>query len=266
MAERTPTTRGPSNFRRGKPSIPPGLPMLPQRRGAAGNGTISGSNGAVAGGRTQMPNTDPWGDPSPPFLAKLDSDPVRAKAEFCEFSAAFLTAHPPPALVRLGDYGSRQGFIWEFNERMCADDFRRLRTYENRGLPFAGWLWVSASNWFRDELEKYTRPERLTVAESQLQRPDGAPIPTEEFPDPGKSPEERAREDELRRRIGRALLKLRPLCIRLLWLDSLGYRPREMQKDVQQLGMGTLTNVQISERLRACKAHLKNLLIEGGAE
>ena len=90
----------------------------------------------------------PW----PPFLDWLDSDPERALVAFYDFGRRVLQTWPPPCLVALGE--RREEAIAQVLFRCVDQEFRRLRTYKNRGNAFAGWLAVVANNLAKDMLKE----------------------------------------------------------------------------------------------------------------
>ena len=201
------------------------------------------------------------GDPWPGFLDKLDSDPVSAKAEFVELSTAFLTAHPPPAMRRMEKYATRGGLIFELNERCCADDFSKLRTYRNANRAFQSWLFVVADRWCADQLTKSDREDQMIV-QSDLERPDGSPTPFDREPDPGKSPEAQAIDRERQELIDRCIKRLSPRCQFLLTLWSQGHAPREIAK---MLPPPPLTNKQVGDQLDDCRDQLRKLCLKEAA-
>ena len=236
-------------------------PSVRAPRGApSANGRISGRTSRV--GVVEMPDSGSRGsrgDPRPPFFDSFDSDPPDAKAAFVEFSTAFLTAHPPPSMKRLERYATRAGLIFELNERLCADNFKKLKTYKNIGSTFQSWLWVVAERWCADLLRAYEKNEPI-ILESELVRPDGNPAPLEDHPDSGTSADELAIRAQQIEKVKRCLAKMNPESRLLLQLWSEGWTAKELIVLVRS----NLNNVQMGNRLHECRRRLRKLMLDAG--
>jgi DNA-directed RNA polymerase specialized sigma24 family protein len=199
------------------------------------------------------------GDPRPPFFDSFDSDPPDAKAEFVAFSTAFLTAHPPPSMKRLERHATRAGLIFELNERLCADNFKKLKTYKNIGSTFQSWLWVVAERWCADLMRAH-EPEDHIIPESDVVIPDGHPTPSEAHPDAGTPADELAIRAQQIEKIKRCLARMNPECRLLLTLWSEGWTPRDLIVALRS----TLDNVQMGNRLHECRRVLRKLMLDAG--
>jgi DNA-directed RNA polymerase specialized sigma24 family protein len=187
----------------------------------------------------------------PSFLDLLDPDPKRAWEGFYAFAWKLLQARPP-RLLRSLQPADQENVIAEVIVHCTDDHFRRLRTYQDKGKPFAAWLVVVAHHKALDWIRRYPQPgDEPKGTEPEDQRHYDKPV------DPGL----RERVSACRRRLGEK-------CQRLieLWADY-GYRPREIAEDPalgHELGYSPDENKRVSDDLRYCKKKLKGLLREEG--
>jgi RNA polymerase sigma factor (sigma-70 family) len=110
---------------------------------------------------------------TPLFLRLLDEDPPKAMALFYDFTWKLFLSHPPAIFLPFS-LTEREDLIERVIEKCCRDGFRNLRKYEDRGRPFAIWLYKVARNEAVSEirsLEAEKRRRRLMVA-PEIVRPD----------------------------------------------------------------------------------------------
>ncbi len=81
----------------------------------------------------------------PCFLDDLESNPKRAQEQFCDLAYRYFVARPFAIFRRLPGW-SLHDFVTEIVLHFIKDDCRRLRSYENQGLPFVAWLRVVAGS------------------------------------------------------------------------------------------------------------------------
>ncbi len=180
--------------------------------------------------------------PRPPFLDLLDEDPRTALAGFYEFAWRLLTTRPPSVFRQLPEE-EREDLISLIVERCSERAFARLRTYEDRGKPFACWLVTEAHFRAMDRLRKLRR-HRLEELDPQL------PAPTAPPPDPG-----------LARRLQECMAKLSEKCQLLLQCAADGLRPREVTR---LMGWPEDMNAKASDDTRYCMRKLKQCLLDAG--
>lgn len=183
----------------------------------------------------------------PPFLTCLDSEPNRAWEEFYDFAWKLLVSHPPPVFRDLSQE-SRDDLISEIVLDCRANNFRLLRTYENRGLPFSAWLARIAKNRAIDHQRHLDVAARLNGS----------------LPAPSAEPPERTAESrQLLDAVRECMRQLGQRCRLLLEAAADEFKPAEI---AVLLGLPRQEGKRISDSLRACRKNLKELLRKRGFE
>lgn len=193
----------------------------------------------------------------PAFLDLLDVDPEKAFDEFYRYATILLTTQPPHPLQQ-ADADHRQDLIHEVILHCVRGDFQVLRRYENRGRPFAAWLYTIAHHRTSDILRRERRGnDCLTPIHATS---DGPPLEGV-LENPGPSSESHAEFAELVDVVKRIMGQIGDYCRLLLELAADEFTPREM---VVALRLSAGENKKVSDDLRYCREKLKNRLAEAG--
>lgn len=184
----------------------------------------------------------------PDFLDRLDDDRDEAWKGFYEFGWKLLESSPPRVLSGL-DPDARREAISHVLHRCAENDFRVLRRYRPRGIPFAVWLRRVASNHVNDGLRREGR-RQVPLDDRHVEAPDLRP-------DPARDHESR----ELLEAVQRALAELSEKCRLLLEAAADGLRPRQM---TSLLGLPAHQNKKVGDQLRECRRTLERRLRRDG--
>lgn len=190
--------------------------------------------------QTEHPLDQTW----PTFLDGIDSHPEEAFAGLHEFCWRLLLSRPPRVFGDLST-DDRHDLTADLVARLAADDFARLRTYRDRGLPFAGWVSRIATNMALDLFRK----RKLAAA----LEPDPPPAVAHAA--------ETLDRSRLLEAVREALRRIRRKCRLLLEAAADGYKPKEI---ALLLGYPPGAGKQVSDDLRSCRRTLKRMLEEGG--
>ena len=98
---------------------------------------------------------DSW----PDFLDRIDNDPRGSMEEFYMFMVKLLESRTPE-ILRSRSREDRQEFYHRLFVHCCDNNRARLRTYRDRGKPFAAWVLRTAWNLAIGDYRKQ-RPESL---------------------------------------------------------------------------------------------------------
>jgi DNA-directed RNA polymerase specialized sigma24 family protein len=193
-------------------------------------------------GKVPLPLNDTW----PAFLDRIDRDPQRAWEEFHAF-AWKLTRLRPPAVLSSLTPEDREDVLAEIVQDFQKDDFRLLRSYQDRGRPFAAWLWRVVKHRALDRLKAMKTRQHEAIP---IWVTDPAPLPAEEIGS-------KAALDTVRRLIK----QLSPRCQILLLAAAEGYKP----KDLLDLGSLPYTdNKKLADHLKNCRRSLIKALEREG--
>ncbi len=131
-------------------SSPTGSSMAPANARGPSLACVDDRPGARSSGRVAA--ADPaW----PTFLDDLDCCPALAQEALAQLLHELLNARP--WLVRPLPEHMRDDVLPDVFLACVERDFRRLRSYRNRGRPFVHWLCRIVSNHVRDRLRSWTR-------------------------------------------------------------------------------------------------------------
>jgi DNA-directed RNA polymerase specialized sigma24 family protein len=183
--------------------------------------------------------------PIPHFLTILDDDPEVAWKEFHEFATKLLTAYPPRVFRDLPEE-VRKDLLSDIVFDCRSNNFRRLRSYQYRGRPFAVWLGRMARNRAID----HERRRRLGIKIA-------GNAPNSGSPDVEEQVDHRSVLAVVRECIG----QLGARCRVLLEAAADEFKPAEM---VDMLGLAPGDNKSVSDNLRSCRRSLKRLLMKRG--
>jgi RNA polymerase sigma factor (sigma-70 family) len=190
------------------------------------------------------------GDPSPEFLARLDSDRDAAVAEFRRFAEQLFRESPPPNYLRIPP-DDREDVVSEVILHCIDNDCSRLRRYHHQeGALFAGWFATVAYRKIADLLRREKRREGHgpTVEEQELESPE---------PDP----EQQAINKEFENIFLAAVRQLGRECRLLLRLRLLEFTNREIAK---LLRLPPKRNKTIGNQVIECRKKLARLLRRRG--
>ncbi len=193
----------------------------------------------------------------PDFIEQLDSDPERCFAGLYSFAKDLLRICPPAALRGL-TRDLREDVVHDLVLHCCKDDFRVLRSYRDRGRPFAAWLQLVVRNRFLDTVRREKRANVVSLDDD----PDSTPL---QVPDP----EATARvdggvdRDMILDKVRAALTVLTDKCRLLVQGAADGYKPREL---VRLMGWPADWNKKASDDLRECRKNLRRLLAADGID
>ncbi|MFH1688346.1 MAG: sigma-70 family RNA polymerase sigma factor [bacterium] len=197
-------------------------------------------------------------DSSPTFLNLLDANPEQALRQFYAFGECLFRVRRPRAMHGLSD-AEADDLVREVLLHLVEDNFRVLRQYQNRGKPFAAWLYLIAHNKCLDLLRRRKRHSDLLQAVT-----DGATeAPGVAGSDPELTPEQDMTLKTAVTRVRQCLQKMGSYCRLLLELAADEYTPREV---VRVLGWTPDKNKKVSDDLRTCRGQLKKLLGRQGLD
>jgi DNA-directed RNA polymerase specialized sigma24 family protein len=176
----------------------------------------------------------------------LDGDPERAWEEFHAFAWKLTQLRPSAALSSL-PHEEREDLLADIVQDFQEDGFRLLRTYENRGRPFAAWFWVVVK---RRALDRLKAMKTRAYEEIPYWVTDTAPLPSDEIGS------REALED-----VRGVIRQLSPRCQLLLLATAEGYKP----KDLLELGSLPYTdNKKLADHLKNCRRSLIKALAKQG--
>jgi DNA-directed RNA polymerase specialized sigma24 family protein len=193
----------------------------------------------------------------PEFLDRLDSDRDTALRHLHAFTVQLLTVCPPEALRR-APAGMRQDLIAEVFWHCVADDCRVLRSYHDRGTPFARWLLLVARNRIHD-CTKAMKNRILAGAAITTDPRWTVDVIEDQHPLQDVQRKHRLLLSHVRERIA----TMRRECQLLLWGSAEGLSPAEM---TLLLGWPTNWNKKASDALRECRNRLRSLLHRDGID
>lgn len=197
--------------------------------------------------------TDPaW----PGFLDELDRNPDNVQIEFYKFTRAVLELNPPKYMRYL--VSDEQEDVFSETFLFCIkDDFAILRTYINKGKPFAGWFYTILNNKVIDFLRAKSRKPEVNPVNPDHGNDDFLDFQPAPNPDPVKIIEFK----RILATTNEAIKQLSENCQLLLTLASDGLRPREI---VKILRFNPDKNKKVSDDLRECRRKLRKLLADKG--
>jgi DNA-directed RNA polymerase specialized sigma24 family protein len=192
----------------------------------------------------------------PYFLTLLDEDPNQAFRAFYTFACKLLSLKPPRSLRALSDAESKD-LIHDIILHCVRDNFKVLRSYNECGKSFAGWLYIVAHNKGLDYLR--TRKREMDVM-PPIDNPEESNLGRRPV-NPNDSIMHRTIVADVIDKANECLAKLGQYCQLLIQMAADEYTPREM---VLVLGWPTDKNKKVSDDLRSCRQQLKNLLVGKG--
>ena len=187
----------------------------------------------------------------PDFLGELDRDPELAWSRFHVFAWKLLSAHPPLVFRELPKE-SREEIISDIVLACREDDFRLLRGYEDRGVPFAAWVARLARN----------RALDCRRHDEVVHRHREAALVADTLP-PLPPPDEAAGNRQLLEAVREAIRRLGVRCRLLIEAAADELKPVEIAR---LLGNPVEDNKKISDALRACRRTLRQMLRRQGLE
>jgi RNA polymerase sigma factor (sigma-70 family) len=194
----------------------------------------------------------------PLFLDLLDENPQKAFSEFYSFARKLLTVKPPRTLQELSKPES-EDMIQDIILHCVQDSFRVLRRYQDRGKPFAAWLYILAHNKCLDYLRGLKREVETTSGGFEPGSKDHATLCS----DPDIDPEVRTRLHSVIELVGTCVSKLGDYCELLLKCAADEYTPSEI---VLVLGWPKDKNKKVSDDLRECRKRLRKMLEAQGVD
>jgi DNA-directed RNA polymerase specialized sigma24 family protein len=180
----------------------------------------------------------PW----PHFLDLLDKDPRRALEGLHVFAWKLFQTRPPSIFGRL-DVADREDRISDLVLACYRDDFRKLRSYRNLGMPFAAWLSTVLVRQILDWIRTHRPTDELTDLMGAAH--DNPPVL-------GRLVEER---------LSRCMDRMSDKCRLYLVCVAEGMKPREI---TVLLRLPAGENKRVSDDLRHCLRRLRELLIAEG--
>ena len=202
--------------------------------------TISDSTPTNEFGKNPTADSYPW------FLRCMDSDPGRAAEGVHRFVWKLLRSQPPPRLKCLS-VEDREDVISQLVAYFIVDDFRVLRTYRDKGRPFAAFVAVAVTRRATSRLRQLGVEKNRDVSlEDQPDCPDHNPAPHEHIDD-----------KRTLQRVVDCLDTLPERCQILIKAAAEGWKPRQM---VILLGWPSSANTKVAEALRQCRRKLKRCL------
>jgi len=188
----------------------------------------------------------------PSFLDIIDDDPKKSGSEFYLISAKLLHT-APPKLFRNLNKEDQEDIIQDIVVHCIKDDFRVLRTYQDKGRPFAAWLYIIAHNKIIDFLRK-----RGQAIPYEIEISDKPEMVSE---NPGTKALFNVEQKEALEVVRTSLNEMGTKCRLLLKLAAKEFRPREM---VRVMGLSTEQAKNVANDLAHCRKKLANLLWEKG--
>ncbi len=210
----------------------------------------------------QSLDTDPLSEARPRFLDLLDSDPEQAFRELHEFVHRVLGAFPPSVLAAL-PAADREEMPGRILLHLCDEGFRRLRSYRDRGVPFAHWLLCIARNMARDLLAKSHRERGRSVAlPGQVKDEE---LSTGNGPHGGaaSSPEEEAFFNRAVEKVIDVISRMDRKCRILLLGSAHELSPKDLAR---LLGWPEGWNAKVSDDRRYCRNKLRDLVRQEGLD
>jgi DNA-directed RNA polymerase specialized sigma24 family protein len=216
-------------------------------------------------GPTTENGLDPLSQEWPTFLDLLSSDPGELFRRLHGFIHRLLGASPPAIFAALPKE-DREEMPGQILLHLCGEDFRRLRTYRARGVPFAHWLIRIASNMARDMIDKNQRERRrrqpLDPGTDGI-GDDPVVLTGESRLLSGRSPEKEALLNRLLDRVFEAIQRMDRKCQLLLLGSAHELSPKEL---AWLMGWPSNWNVKASDDRRYCRSKLRDLLVEKGVD
>jgi RNA polymerase sigma factor (sigma-70 family) len=190
----------------------------------------------------------------PSFLDTIDDASEKSAAEFYLFSAKLLHT-VPPKLFRGLNKEDQQDLIQEIVIHCIKNNFRVLRTYQNKGKPFAAWFYIIVHNKIVDFLRR--RGQELPY------QVDLADMPEFVSENPGIEALFNVEHSEALEVVRMCLNEIGTKCRLLLKLAAKEFRPREMARI---LGLSPEQAKNVANDLAHCRKKLANLLWEKGVK
>ncbi|HEX7878775.1 MAG TPA: sigma-70 family RNA polymerase sigma factor [Candidatus Eisenbacteria bacterium] len=187
----------------------------------------------------------------PDFLRQLDRDPELAWSGFHVFAWKLLSAHPPLVFRDLPREG-REEIISDIVLACRADNFRLLRGYEDRGVPFAAWVARLARN---RALDRMRHDEVVDRHRDSVTRIAARPL--------SEPADEAVDNRQLLDAVREAIRRLGVRCRLLIEAAADELKPAEI---AHLLGNPIDDNKKISDALRACRRTLRQMLRRHGLE
>ncbi|UCF05501.1 MAG: sigma-70 family RNA polymerase sigma factor [bacterium] len=195
---------------------------------------------------------DSW----PPFLDLLDKDRNKAIEEFYHYARRVLTSYQPRCMRGLSDE-DRKDVFHDIVYHCIRNDLRVLRRYVDKGISFAAWLYVTASNKCWDIVKRRIPPSKLIPIHGPGNKGGLEDVLGDKRANSGRKIE----FADLYKKAKKYIFQLKEYCQLLLLMAEEGLKPREM---VKILGLPPDQNVKISNDLGFCRRKLKALLIQKG--
>jgi DNA-directed RNA polymerase specialized sigma24 family protein len=180
----------------------------------------------------------------------IDEDPRRAAEGFHTFTWKLLRSNPPPQLRRL-PVEDQEDVIAELVTHCIVDDFRVLRAYRDRGVPFAGFVAVAANRRATSRLREIAN-DRNRHLRVDNPTPTGLTL-AERIPDPTAGADERVDANVQLERVLACLSALNERCQILIQGAAEGRKPKDL---VFLLGWSPSSNKKASDALRECRKTL----------
>jgi len=188
----------------------------------------------------------------PSFLDLMDDNPKEAASKFYLFAAKLLRV-VPPKLFRNLNKEDQEDIIQNIVIHCIKDEFRVMRTYQNKGKPFAAWLYIISHHKIIDFLRKqgHEIPYETETADS----------PENVSENPGIEALFNVEHKEALEAVRMCLIEIGTKCRLLLKLAAKEFRPREM---VRVMGFSAEQAKNVANDLAHCRKKLANLLWQKG--
>ncbi len=198
----------------------------------------------------RLADDSPLNETWPSFLDRFDPDPDGAFTDFFDFANRMLAACPPRLLYQVG-VDDREDLLHDIILHCCRDGFRVLRSYRNRGKPFAAWFMLVARNRILDHLRK-RRGTAVALAEEVDDDQPGVVL-TDDTPGADRLTDRK----RLIALVQDTLHRMSDECRTLLQGAAEGFKPRELTR---LMGWPSDWNKKASDDLRECRKRLRGLL------
>jgi len=185
---------------------------------------------------------DPW----PEFLDHLDSDPEGAWEGLYIHAWRLVRAWRPPAFARLPGPDQEDLFV-DILQDLQEDGFRQLRSYENRGRPFASWFWQILQ---RRALDAFRAMKRRRYEPLSDWMTEPAPLP-----------DQVVESSEALRDLEGVMAELSPRCQLLLKATAEGYKAKDL---VELLSLPADHNKKVADHLKNCRRSLVKAMSRRG--
>ena len=196
----------------------------------------------------------------PPFLDLLSVDPDGAMRQLHEFVHRLLFAFPP-AVFRALSRADRDEMPGRLLLHLCDEDFKRLRSFRTRGVPFSHWLLCIARNMARDMIQRSRWETSRFVSERQSDAQESVATAGDTAPQSDHTPESVAMFSGALDKVVEVIRSMERKCQLLLLGSAYEMSPKEL---AWLLGWPASWSAKASDDRRYCRSRLRALLRERG--